>query len=315
VKSSRLSSRHPSRSQHSHRVQDRDQTQENPISFQQLYQERQQNEEDRIRENDFRSFSQNHHSSTSRRLEDLEKMIQSEEVNRKSEQKRSLSQQDNRRFVYSLPRSVARPVERILTIVKKRNPLFSPNYYEILQLPFCLERNRKEIDLEFLGKRYRSLSRHIHPDHNPHPSAKEAFDLLHEAYSVLRSPVSREEYNREFMKFYSVVSPLRLFFSRKIRQKSIQKWKTRLSNLKSQLLLSYYQWRKGEKIEQLVQLMETFRMKSKELDDLFVHLSHLPTAFDRLEYMNEIIWDKKYQILLYLSQISLAATWLKRKNL
>jgi hypothetical protein len=297
--------------QQSLHAQRRRKTRDEPKNFQQLYHDIQEKEEN---ESDF-PFLQNHLPSD---LEDLEKVIQSKEKNKKEKQKNSSStvgsSSHQERFLF-LPRSVARPVERILKISKNRNPVFSPNYYEILQLPFSSERNRKEIDLEFLGKRYRSLSRLIHPDHNPHPSAEIAFDLLHEAYSVLRSPVSREEYNRGFVKFYSPGSPLRFIISRKTRQKLLQKWKTRLSNLKSQLLLSYSQWQKGEKIEQLIHLKEVFRMKSKELDDLFVRFSQLPTAFDRVEYMNEILWEKKYQILFHLWHISLVLSWLKRKVL
>ena len=39
----------------------------------------------------------------------------------------------------------------------------------------------------------------IHPDKNPHPDAKLAFDKLQEAYSVLSSRERRESYDKGMM--------------------------------------------------------------------------------------------------------------------
>jgi len=63
-------------------------------------------------------------------------------------------------------------------------PIFIDNeinrYCDILQIPYS-ERYNKLL----IKQQYRQLALQLHPDKNPHPNAKEQFQELNEAYSVL----------------------------------------------------------------------------------------------------------------------------------
>ena len=68
----------------------------------------------------------------------------------------------------------------------------SKTHYEILQV----ECTANPVEIR---KSYLSLVKKVHPDHNPHPSAGQAFDKLQQAYLILKDPIARKEYDRQLM--------------------------------------------------------------------------------------------------------------------
>jgi len=62
------------------------------------------------------------------------------------------------------------------------------NYYKILQVS-------EEAEIEVIEAAYKRLSLKYHPDKNKSPEAEMRMKELNEAYSVLRNPVSRREYD------------------------------------------------------------------------------------------------------------------------
>lgn len=65
----------------------------------------------------------------------------------------------------------------------------SGNYYAILGIP-------KDASAEAIKKAYRTKARTLHPDINPSPDALYHFQELQEAYSVLKDPESRSQYDQ-----------------------------------------------------------------------------------------------------------------------
>jgi len=64
------------------------------------------------------------------------------------------------------------------------------NYYDLLQI-------NSRAEIEAIERVYRILSARYHPD-NPQTGDAERFRLLTEAYEVLRDPVRRADYDRQF---------------------------------------------------------------------------------------------------------------------
>jgi len=64
------------------------------------------------------------------------------------------------------------------------------NYYDLFQI-------NPRAEVETIERVYRLLTARYHPD-NPHTGDPDRFRLLSEAYQVLRDPVRRGEYDRQF---------------------------------------------------------------------------------------------------------------------
>ena len=86
-----------------------------------------------------------------------------------------------------------RPVEKIIKAYKKK-PIF--DLYAIVGV----DESADATDVKF---GYREMALLIHPDKNPHPKAKLAFDFLQEAYKILTSMEEKEAYDKKLMKLRS----------------------------------------------------------------------------------------------------------------
>ncbi|RLE45508.1 J domain-containing protein [Candidatus Woesearchaeota archaeon] len=64
------------------------------------------------------------------------------------------------------------------------------DYFEILNL-------NKSATIADVKIAYRKMAKRYHPDHNPHPEAREIFRLIDKAYKTLSDPVKREIYERK----------------------------------------------------------------------------------------------------------------------
>jgi len=69
-------------------------------------------------------------------------------------------------------------------------PQHTVNYYDLFQI-------NPRAELETIERIYRLLSARYHPD-NQQTGDAERFRMLNEAYQVLRDPVQRKEYDRQF---------------------------------------------------------------------------------------------------------------------
>ena len=86
-----------------------------------------------------------------------------------------------------------RPVEKIIKAYEKK-PIF--DLYTIVGV----DESADATDVKF---GYRETALLIHPDKNPHPKAKLAFDFLQEAYKILTSTEERQAYDKKLMKLRS----------------------------------------------------------------------------------------------------------------
>lgn len=258
-------------------------------------------------------------------MRDLERLLQQEQekkLREKEEKRKELAgegllrvERDRR---YRVSRSLAAPVERVLRHfgLDVRNPSSSssitsvPNLYRLFDIPspfdsatsFLLSQlihgrekarsvDHTPVDVIELKKKYRQLALLIHPDKNPHPDAKEAFDLLQDAYSTLTDAESRRSYHSELQRQCT----MRYHWTAK---KSKRWLSDRLSNLKSQLLLTYSQWRSSQAVELLGDWRAWARQGSEEVKEVLIHFALLPTIHDRYALMNEMLWRHRYRIVL-----------------
>ena len=123
---------------------------------------------------------------------------------------------------YAVEYHFKRPVEKIIKAYEQK-PIF--DLYAIVGI----EESADVTDVKF---GYREIALLIHPDKNPHPKAKLAFDFLQEAYKILSSTEEREDYDKKLMKLRST----------KLR---LHKFKKKLENFyhnsKSKIQLLQYQ--------------------------------------------------------------------------
>lgn len=101
-----------------------------------------------------------------------------------------------------VPRRFAGPVERVLRA--SSSDLYSPSRYLVLGVRRGAEENE-------IKKAHRNAALKVHPDKNPHPDAKPAFDAIQEAFEVLSSPLKRAQHDEELDKrraaFFARFSP------------------------------------------------------------------------------------------------------------
>mmetsp|Transcript_28942 Transcript_28942/g.81508 ORF Transcript_28942/g.81508 Transcript_28942/m.81508 type:complete len:268 (+) Transcript_28942:236-1039(+) len=91
---------------------------------------------------------------------------------------------------HSRPISADDAIPRILLYHKQRD------YFRCLQLPqpTCDEINRPvwSCASSDISRSYRNISKFVHPDKNPHPQAREAFEALNQVVKALRDPSELE---------------------------------------------------------------------------------------------------------------------------
>ena len=88
-----------------------------------------------------------------------------------------------RRVRASISREYARPVESIIKVYEDEKT----DLYDVLSI----KRTADEITIK---RAYRTAALSVHPDKNPHPDAKIAFDALQDAFGTLASPQKRFVY-------------------------------------------------------------------------------------------------------------------------
>lgn len=178
---------------------------------------------------------------------------------------------------YQLPREVARPVERTLELYEDD----STSLYDVLRLPLWAAEDE-------VRRAYRSLVFDLHPDRNPHPDAKKAFDYVHEAYQTLSSP-DRAEYDRR-------VRNKRRWSAKKLQQR----YRNVVEDLRARSLLLVHRLRNGlwrEELQEVV--LDRWARLVAWLHRFAEKVALLPSTEDRAALVNEIYQDNWVKIALY----------------
>ena len=129
----------------------------------------------------------------------------------------------------------------------------------------------------------------MHPDKNPHPDAKAAFDALQDSFNTLANYQKRADYDKDLQ---------RTKRRKKFTVKRMKKfWKDLWFNWHSRYLLFMHHLETGEAQVEIDEFMATFTTKRDALHHLAQHFVLLPSALDRFKMMNEILWDHKRGIL------------------
>lgn len=194
----------------------------------------------------------------------------------------------NRRF--RVARKYSRPVEVILDMT--RCP--EHTHYDLLGVsPTASPTEIKQA--------YRLKSLEVHPDKNPHPDAKVAFDALVASYELLSNEEERQRYDEK----RAVVCAARNPF--KISNIKLAVVET-LDNAISRLLLFLARIRRGDWRDELEEATESLRALDlkRRYTNFFRHYVLLPSWPDRFALAGEQIWDQRYKLLsVLLSSIAL----------
>ena len=173
-----------------------------------------------------------------------------------------------------LPRDVARPVERTLAIYED----YGTSLYDVLGVLADCE----DIDIK---QAYRSLALEIHPDKNPHPDAKIAFDAIQDAFRTLSTTPARREYDEEHARRNRVTI-------RRLRKKVFALFHNQFSALQ----LLHHRLLNGESHELVVELREGLQRKLAIAKEVKVHIQLLPSIVDRFKLLHELIHDHRSTI-------------------
>lgn len=175
-----------------------------------------------------------------------------------------------RRISMRLPRGVAFPVERAIQAISDQDT----DLYDVLGVRrYCDERTAKAA--------FRQSALLVHPDKNPHPYARQAFDALQEAFSVLGNPVKRALYDESLAhRRQARLSPRRLF----------KRLGDELYNHYSRFMLLQHRLRHGRAVEEWVECLEYFTALQNALIEVLEHMSLLPSLNDRVQLLNEIVF-------------------------
>ena len=177
-----------------------------------------------------------------------------------------------------LPRCVAFPVERAIQAISDQDK----DLYDVLGVRrYCDEHTAKAA--------FRQSALLVHPDKNPHPYARQAFDALQEAFSVLGNPVKRALYDESLAhRRQARLSPRRLF----------KRLGDELYNHYSRFMLLQHRLRNGRAVEEWVECRESYTALKNLLVDVLEHMSLLPSLYDRVQLLNEIVFRHHGKTLL-----------------
>lgn len=178
---------------------------------------------------------------------------------------------------FQLPREISRPVERTMEIYEDD----STSLYDVLRLPLSAGE-------EDIRRAYRSLVFDVHPDRNPHPDAKKAFDYVHEAHQTLSSS-ERAEYDRR-------VKNKRRWSGKKLQQR----YRNAVEDLRARSLLLMHRLRNGLWREELKEVVfDRWTRLITRLHRFAEKVVLLPSIEDRMALVNEIYQDNWIKIGLY----------------
>jgi hypothetical protein len=134
-------------------------------------------------------------------------------------------------------------------------------------------------------------------DKNRHPDSKLAFDALADAYDVLSHPDKHKEYYRELQRQRKA--------SKLTWKRFIHRFQEFYHNLYSWALYTISRSKNKQEIEELQQwkkqLKEGLYVPWQDLKD---HLILLPSKVDRFKYINELLIEKKWLILVSIFALS-----------
>lgn len=136
-----------------------------------------------------------------------------------------------------------------------------------------------------LKKKYRTLALQVHPDKNPHPDAKEAFDAIQDAYVVLSSASKRKEHDMLLEKR----ARAKAWSLKKVRRAWGDSW----YNTKSRALVTLHRCRTGKLREEWAELISVWKDAVAGVKQGILHFILLPSVYDRLLRVNEVWMDYK----------------------
>ena len=170
---------------------------------------------------------------------------------------------------YRLSRTVARPVERVLRVYDDHRT----SLYEVLGLA-------RDCDDEDIKQAYRAYALLVHPDKNPHPQAKAAFEAIQDAFRTLSSPLARGEYDKDFARKNKLTA-------KRVKKKVIAFFLNHFSNL--QLLC--VRVGRGETEEIKNEVTSLLKGKLDTVQNRVTHLQLLPSYVDRVTLLHEFIGE------------------------
>lgn len=190
---------------------------------------------------------------------------------------------------YRIERVYARPVERIISIYNDPKTTL----YQVLGVS-------PSADMTTLKKVYRNAALDVHPDKNPHPDAKRAFDFLQEAFATLSNPLKREQYDNRISRKNSK------FSWKKYSRRVYMLW----NNFHSRLLLFIHRMKKGETKEELEDLLNVQERRTRGIL-LLEKLALQPSTNDQVQLIGEIYQDNLWTLakLGFIIRMLLTPVW------
>ena len=237
----------------------------------------------------------------------LDESLRAAAMKSESEKHQQELARQRRHSRYRVSRKFAEPVEKILRIYNNEDDASSqlPDLYKILGVshsanPFTLSAGGKEgDDLEGkLRKSYRALALVVHPDKNPHPDAKAAFDALQDAFETLSSPAKRKAYDEQMR---------RILASRRLTPKRFKKIiKDKWINFTARFHLFIARMKNNQWRDELAEWQGPVHHMVEGVYNIVEHFTLLPTIGDRVSYYNEMIWRYRRSFLFMLPVLTFA---------
>jgi curved DNA-binding protein CbpA len=162
--------------------------------------------------------------------------------------------------------------------------------YEVLSLS-------RDCDDEDIKQAYRANALLVHPDKNPHPQAKAAFEAIQDAFRTLSSPLTRGEYDKDFARRNKLTI-------KRVKKKVVAFFLNHFSNLQ----LLYVRAMRGEAEQIRVEVTAALHGNLDVVQDRVAHLQLLPSYLDRIKLLHEIIGDNWRALASSITALSLLST-------